>query len=167
MRNWIDFGAAGVEDLRLKGASSSAAGGGHGGRRIPFRPAWADRSGSEPAVAGRVLEARAAIHRRLQEPDLAQLVEQFDPARYNRNMTVAENLLFGTPRGAVFDFSELRDNKVLAEVIESEGLKPALMAMGEKIAETMVELFADLPPGHPSSSSSASSRPRPAVVQQC
>jgi putative ABC transport system ATP-binding protein len=28
-------------------------------------------------------------------------------------------------------------------------LKPVLMAMGFKIAETMVELFADLPPGHP------------------
>ena len=44
----------------------------------------------------RFLEARVAIHRRLQEPDVAHLVEQFDPARYNRNMTVAENLLFGT-----------------------------------------------------------------------
>jgi putative ABC transport system ATP-binding protein len=64
-------------------------------------------------------------------------------------MTVAENLLFGTPRGAVFDFSALRDNKMLADVIEAEGLKPVLMAMGAKIAETMVELFADLPPGHP------------------
>jgi putative ABC transport system ATP-binding protein len=28
-------------------------------------------------------------------------------------------------------------------------LRPTLMAMGFKIAETMVELFADLPPGHP------------------
>ena len=64
-------------------------------------------------------------------------------------MTVAENLLFGTPRGAVFDFATLRDNKVLAKAIEAGGLKPALIAMGEKIAETMVELFADLPPGHP------------------
>ena len=100
-------------------------------------------------MAERFLEARAAIHRRLQEPDVAHLVEQFDPARYNRNMTVAENLLFGTPRGAVFDFATLRDNKVLAKVIEAEGLKRPLIAMGEKIAETMVELFADLPPGHP------------------
>jgi putative ABC transport system ATP-binding protein len=103
----------------------------------------------EPEVAARFLQARAAIHRRLQEPDVNHLVEAFDPARYNRNMTVAENLLFGTARGAVFEFGALRDNKVLANVIETEGLKPALIAMGAKIAETMVELFADLPPGHP------------------
>lgn len=148
---WVDFDAAGVADLKsLK-------------RRIiellpvveleddayQFGLRGLIDPEEEPAVAERFLEARAAIHRRLQEPDVAHLVEQFDPAKYNRNMTVAENLLFGTPRGVVFDFSALRDNKVLARVIEAEGLKPALMAMGEKIAETMVELFADLPPGHP------------------
>jgi len=148
---WIDFGSAGVEDLS-----------GLKRRIIELLPAVELEDDvyqfglrgridpeDEPAVAERFLEARATIHRRLQEPDLAHLVEQFDPMRYNRNMTVAENLLFGTPRGAVFDFATLRDNKQLGKVIEAEGLKPALMAMGEQIATTMVELFADLPPGHP------------------
>ncbi len=148
---WIDFESAGVEDLA-----------GLKRRIIALLPTVELEDDvyqfglrgqldpeDEPEVAKRFLEARAAIHRRLQEPDLAHLVEQFDPAKYNRNMTVAENLLFGTPRGAVFDFATLRDNKVLREVIEAEGLKAPLMAMGEKIAETMVELFADLPSGHP------------------
>ena len=49
----------------------------------------------------------------------------------------------------MFEADSLRDNKLLMKVIEDQGLKPALMAMGVKIAETMVELFADLPPGHP------------------
>lgn len=102
-----------------------------------------------PETASMFLLARAAIHRRLEEPEFSHLVERFDPARYNRNMTVAENLLFGTARGPVFEPESLRDNKLLAKVIEDQGLKPALMAMGFKIAETMVELFADLPPGHP------------------
>jgi putative ABC transport system ATP-binding protein len=148
---WIDFESAGVEDLA-----------GLKRRIIALLPAVELEDDvyqfglrgqldpeHEPEVAKRFIEARVAIHRRLQEPDLAHLVEQFDPAKYNRNMTVAENLLFGTPRGAVFDFATLRDNKVLEDVIEAEGLKAPLMAMGEKIAETMVELFADLPPGHP------------------
>ncbi|MBL9033958.1 MAG: ABC transporter ATP-binding protein, partial [Rhodospirillaceae bacterium] len=102
-----------------------------------------------PETASMFLLARAAIHRRLEEPDVNHLVEPFDPARYNRNMTVAENLLFGTARGPVFEADSLRDNKLLMQVIDAQGLKPALMAMGFKIAETMVELFADLPPGHP------------------
>ena len=148
---WIDFEAAGADDLA-----------GLKQRIIDLLPAVELEDDiyqfglrgridpdEEPEVAGHFLEARAAIHRRLQEPDVNHLVEPFDPARYNRNMTVAENLLFGTPRGAVFDFGSLRDNTMLADVIEAEGLKPALIAMGAKIAETMVELFADLPPGHP------------------
>jgi putative ABC transport system ATP-binding protein len=148
---WIDFEAAGVEDLA--GLRESIIGllpaveleddvyqFGLRGRVDPDE---------QPQIAARVLEARAAMHQRLQQPGIDHLVEQFDPARYNRNMTVAENLLFGTPRGSEFDLLALRDNKILAAVIEAEGLKPALMAMGAKIAETMIELFADLPPGHP------------------
>jgi putative ABC transport system ATP-binding protein len=148
---WIDLAAAGVEDeaglkrrvIELLPAVELEEDVYQYGLRGRIDP------DEEKEVAARFLEARAAIHRRLQEPDVAHLVEAFDPSRYNQNMTVAENLLFGTPRGAVFDFSALRDNKVLAGVIEAEGLKPALMAMGAKIAETMVELFADVPPGHP------------------
>ncbi len=148
---WVDYAAAGVEDhaglkqriielLPLVELEDDIYQFGLRGRIDPDE---------QPEIAARFLEARAAIHRRLQEPDVNHLVEAFDPARYNRNMTVAENLLFGTARGAVFELESLRDNQVLSRVIESEGLKPALMAMGVKIAETMVELFADLPPGHP------------------
>jgi putative ABC transport system ATP-binding protein len=149
--DWVDLAAAGVDDwsgllgrvielLPVVELEDDLYQFGLRGRLDP------DES---PEAAAKFLEARAAIHRRLQEPDVNHLVEQFDPARYNRNMTVAENLLFGTARGPVFEPDELRNNKLLMNVIESQGLKPALMAMGFKIAETMVELFADLPPGHP------------------
>jgi putative ABC transport system ATP-binding protein len=148
---WVDYAAAGVEDeaglkrciidlLPAVELEDDVYQYGLRGRIDPDE---------QPETARKFLEARAAIHRRLEEPDVKHLVEAFDPAHYNQNMTVAENLLFGTPRGAVFDFGSLRDNEILARVIESEGLKPALMQMGAKIAETMVELFADLPPGHP------------------
>ncbi len=103
----------------------------------------------EPELARRFLEARAALIHRLREPGYAGLVEVFDPARYSRNMTVAENLLFGTPKGPAFAQESLRDNAILAWVIEAKGLGLPLAQMGAKIAETMVELFADLPPGHP------------------
>jgi putative ABC transport system ATP-binding protein len=149
--HWVDFAAAGVEDeaglkhsiidlLPAVELEDDVYQYGLRGRIDPDE---------QPETAARFLEARAAIHRRLEEPDVNHLVEPFDPAHYNQNMTVAENLLFGTPRGAVFDSGSLRDNKVLVDVIDAEGLKPALMAMGAKIAETMIELFADLPPGHP------------------
>jgi putative ABC transport system ATP-binding protein len=149
--DWIDYAAAGVDDplglthriielLPVVELEDDLYQFGLRGRVDPDR---------NPETASMFLLARAAIHRRLEEPEFNHLVEPFDPARYNRNMTVAENLLFGTARGPVFEAESLRDNKLLAKVIEGQGLKPALMAMGFKIAETMVELFADLPPGHP------------------
>jgi putative ABC transport system ATP-binding protein len=92
---------------------------------------------------------REALHDRLAEPSLAALVEPFDPTRYNRNMSVAENLLFGTPVGNAFATDQLAHNAHVRATLERVGVMEPLLAMGQKIAETMVELFADLPPGHP------------------
>lgn len=103
----------------------------------------------EPDLARRVLEARATLLRRLAESDLGRLVEPFHPDRYNNNASLAENLLFGTPVGATFDPERLPENPYMAAVIRATGIGSDLLAMGLKIAETMVELFADLPPGHP------------------
>ena len=103
----------------------------------------------EPDLARRVLEARATLLRRLADSDLDRLVEPFNPNGYNNNATLAENLLFGTPVGPAFDPERLPENPYMAMVIKETGIGPDLLAMGLKIAETMVELFADLPPGHP------------------
>jgi putative ABC transport system ATP-binding protein len=102
----------------------------------------------EPDLARRVLEARATLMRRLAESDLGRLVEPFHPERYNNNASLAENLLFGTPVGATFEPDRLPENPYMAEVIRATAIGQDLMEMGLKIAETMVELFADLPPGH-------------------
>ncbi|HXV24676.1 MAG TPA: ABC transporter ATP-binding protein/permease [Alphaproteobacteria bacterium] len=103
----------------------------------------------EPDLARRVLEARAMLLKQLAQSDLGRLVEPFDPNRYNQNASLAENLLFGTPVGPAFEPDRLPENPYMAEVIRAAGIGPDLMAIGLKIAETMVELFADLPPGHP------------------
>ena len=75
-------------------------------------------------------------------------VERFDPARYNRNATLAENLLFGTPVGRVFDIENLAGNAYVRQVLRETGLHELLVRTGHKVAETMVELFSGLPPGH-------------------
>ncbi len=102
-----------------------------------------------PAVAESILKARDELHARLAEPGMAALVEPFDRARYNRNMSVAENLLFGTPIGKTFDPDNIAANPHMREALARVGLETDLLQMGVSIAETMVELFADLPPGHP------------------
>src|SRR6185437_14440242 len=51
----------------------------------------------QAALVPRILTARRELHERLAAEKMTQLVERFDPERYNANATVAQNLLFGTP----------------------------------------------------------------------
>ena len=76
------------------------------------------------------------------------MVETYDPERYNINASVAENLLFGTPIGPVFEFEALADNAYVLSVLDKLGLTEELIEIGREIAATMTEMFADLPPDH-------------------
>jgi putative ABC transport system ATP-binding protein len=102
----------------------------------------------DPEAARRLLEARAALACRLAEDGISHLVETYDAERFNRNASVAENLLFGTPIGPAFDFEALADNNYVLRVLGKVGLIEDLVEAGREVAETMVELFADLPPDH-------------------
>jgi ABC-type thiamine transport system ATPase subunit len=101
-----------------------------------------------PGLAEDILRARETMRDRLSHPEVIDLVERFDIARYNRNATMAENLLFGTPVGKVFDMDSLALNPYVRKVLIDTGLSGDLLTVGHKLAETMLELFSDLPPGH-------------------
>jgi putative ABC transport system ATP-binding protein len=99
-------------------------------------------------LASRVLDARARMRERLESLGIQDWVERFDPDKYNRNATLAENLLFGTPVGRAFDMDNLAANAYVRQVLHDTGLYELLLRTGHKVAETMVELFSGLPPGH-------------------
>ena len=104
--------------------------------------------GQNPGIAESVLRARDTMRERMNQPGISELVERFDLARFNRNATLAENLLFGTPVGKTFDVDNLAKNAYVRKILEESGLAGDLLKVGHKLAETMVELFSDLPPGH-------------------
>ncbi|MGQ9366341.1 ABC transporter transmembrane domain-containing protein [Azospirillum sp. ST 5-10] len=101
-----------------------------------------------PDVAARILEARVAVAGLLQDGHYGDVVERFDPDRFNSNATVAENLLFGTPVGPVFAIETLAENPYMLHVLDKVGLTERFLTAGRSVAATMVELFSDLPPGH-------------------
>src|SRR6267142_541106 len=88
------------------------------------------------------------MRERLESLGIQDWVERFDPDKYNRNATLAENLLFGTPVGKAFDVDNLGANAYVRQVLHDTGLYELLLRTGHKVAETMVELFSGLPPGH-------------------
>ncbi len=109
---------------------------------------WRLDPDAEPEAARQLLEARRALAQRLADDGISHLVETYDAGRFNRNASVAENLLFGTPIGPAFDFEALADNNYVLQVLGKVGLVDDLVEAGREVAETMVELFADLPPDH-------------------
>ena len=103
----------------------------------------------DDALAARILDARREMRSRLAaDAKLSRLVEPFDPERYNSNATLAENLLFGTPVGDTFDIEKLAEHDYVRSVLDGQGLTEELITVGYRLAATMVELFADLPPDH-------------------
>jgi hypothetical protein len=98
--DWLDYEGAGVPDAAaLADTALSVL------RRVEmeqevigFGLASAADPEAHPSLATMGLEARARIRDRVANKDLASYVELFDPSRYHSNMSVAENLLFGTPR---------------------------------------------------------------------
>lgn len=148
--DWTDYGAAGVADkpglyraglkaLDLVGMLEDVF---NLGLRGVIDPA------AEPDLAAQILKARADLRARLREPGYAQLVEGWDPGRFNSNATVAENLLFGSPADDSFAIDGLAQNPYVLKVLADVGLTETFLRTGLDIASTMVELFADLPPDH-------------------
>jgi putative ABC transport system ATP-binding protein len=143
--DWIDYETAGVKDqagLRDRVVEIL--------RKIEFdqdvyllglRGQLDPKASPDAAVA--LLEARKALHARLAKDGLSHLVEAFDATRYNTNASLAENLLFGTPVGPAFAMEELASNTYVQRVLDKAGLTDDLVQRGLKVAETMIEIFAD------------------------
>lgn len=101
-----------------------------------------------PETAAKILQARIAMRHRMQDPAVAMLVEPFEKTRYTGNATVGENLLFGAPLDSRFDMDRLAEHPYVQSVLDRTGLTKDFIEIGRRVAETMIELFADLPPDH-------------------
>lgn len=102
----------------------------------------------QPALIERIVELRQAVQEELARAGATDLVAPFDPNLYNEHATIGENLLFGVPLGDTFREQNLATNPFVRSILEAEGLTKPLSEMGLAIAETMVEIFSDVPPGH-------------------
>lgn len=148
--DWIDYESAGVKDAaELSTRVSEVL------EELDFAEdvygfglRWQLDPNEQPDLAERLLHAREALAARLVEEGITNLVETYDLDHYNNNATVAENLLFGTPTGPVFDYETLASNNYVRQVLDKVGLTDDLTEAGRRVAATMVELFADLPPEH-------------------
>jgi ABC-type lipoprotein export system ATPase subunit len=147
--DWVDYAVAGAADadeleakileaIRLVGMEDEIYQLGLRGTVVPDR---------YPELAQRVVEARERLQTMLRKSGAGDLLEPFDRESYNRNMTVAENLLFGSSRDPAFDPENLSANPDVRHVLDESRLTEDMVEIGRQVAATMIELFADVDPG--------------------
>ena len=100
-------------------------------------------------LAEQTMEARVRLASRLSSDNLGDLIEPYDPDKYNDNSSLAENLLFGTIVTDDFDIETLGDHPYVVATLRTVGLEDELLNIGFEAATLMVELFADVEPGDP------------------
>jgi putative ABC transport system ATP-binding protein len=149
--DWIDYAAAGVEgagkiDDAVLGALATT---GLADEVYRFGLLGTLPGEADAAAAERFVVARRAIREKLKDKSLVRLVETFDPARYNNNASVGENLLFGVPIGEHLALANLPSHPYCQRILEAEALMQPLTEAGLRIAETTLDIFKDLAPGHP------------------
>ena len=148
--DWVNYGSVGVDDagdlsplvrtiLRSVMLADDIYEFGLRGRLDPE---------TEAERAEQFLAARAALRERMGTEGMAGLVEPFDPDAYNRNATVAENLLFGTPVGEVFHMDHLGDHPYVRQILDECALTDEFFSIGQQVAEIMLDLFADFDSSH-------------------
>lgn len=101
-----------------------------------------------PDIAETVLKGRRVLLAALSDPAYSEYFEPFDVERFNRQASLAENLLFGTPVGEAFQGDALAGHPFIRRILDASGLEEQLYRIGFQTAETMIEIFRDLPPGH-------------------
>ena len=80
---------------------------------------------------------------------LDRLIEPFEFERFNPHATLGENIIFGIVAGARLVGPERTADRYFRSIIAVEALTDPLVDIGLRIAENTVEVFADLPSGHP------------------
>ncbi len=105
--------------------------------------------GREPKLAASIVEARRAVQAALATEGIAGYVDPFNAARYNSHASIGRNILFGKPIGDTFSEERLAAHPFVRAILEAGDLTKPLVRMGSTIATSMIEIFADVPDGHP------------------
>lgn len=148
--DWLDYATVGVDDLeqlRLRGlALLKQVDADEDIYRLGLQSPLRDLT--DKRLLEGVLRARIRLRKSLQTEAYQSLVESFDPEHYNDNMSVAENLLFGTPTGQAqgFDWDHLYRHPEVRLALQRHDLWQQLLDIAYQLTEIMLELFADVAP---------------------
>lgn len=102
-----------------------------------------DDDASEDVMA-RIMDARRRFASDATTQKIAEAVEFFDPEKYSQQLSIGENLIFGTPVDEAFGPDMLPANVLVRDVLSKNDLVAPLFKVGFEIAKNNIELFGDL-----------------------
>ncbi|KZL18495.1 ABC transporter ATP-binding protein/permease [Pseudovibrio sp. WM33] len=93
----------------------------------------------------KLVEARKALREKIQnDTKLQNLVEFWDPEKFNMSANLAQNLFFASPKEHFMTIEHVPTDPQISAFLKETGFDVLLADIGLKIAKTMVELFADV-----------------------
>ncbi len=101
---------------------------------------------SDNQLVDKVMQARRQVLEQLKLDENKNLIEPFDQDKYNTNMTVSANLLFGTVYDDDVNDEQLAEHPCIRKVLDQTELTKDFIDLGVQIAEIMLDLFADVEP---------------------
>jgi len=147
--DWNDYEMAGVEDLDSLKEKVIDLIDDLGFTADLFRFGMSSRlkRNSNASVISDIKRARQAMLNKIDSGELSRIVEPFNYDKFNVNMSVAENLLFGNLKNDNYSVKNLYELPLVKTVLKETGLDVDFKNIGFQLAELMVELFADVEPG--------------------
>ena len=104
---------------------------------------------AQPEVAAAVLQARRAMRERLAGSAASAAWSRCSTSHATTPMRRLPRTSCSAPRSTeTFDIDHLAAHPYVQQTLDRAGLSDLLVEVGLKVAATMVELFADLPPDH-------------------
>ena len=104
---------------------------------------------ADAEIKAKVVTARHEVRTALQAANLDKLIQPFDFAEFNPQSTIGENLIFGVIAGDRLASTSRTKDPFFNSIIAAESLVEPLTEIGLRIAENSVQVFSDLPSGHP------------------
>ncbi|WP_428687026.1 ATP-binding cassette domain-containing protein [Roseibium sp.] len=144
---WDDFAAAGVDGsdgldekaLELLAAVSLDKDIYRLGLQSRFDPSMND------TFAEKILNVRKDLAIRIaSEPAISGLVELWHPDRFNASASLADNLFFAVPSDPEITMDQVPDLEEVKAFLVETGFDEKLQQIGLKVADTMLELFANV-----------------------
>lgn len=142
--DWTDYAAAGVADaagltariLDLAARVGLADELYHLGLQARMDPA------AHPDLAARILAARGRLREAAaEEREIADIVEFWEPERFNQNASLLENVFFGMPAKARSGIADYAEDQTVTAILDEAGATEPLLRAGLGIATQLVELL--------------------------